>query len=177
MKEKEAIQLLKKHSTGPKELKIVLGHSKAVQKLALEIAAKINKAGKSTADVQFIRVAAILHDIGRFEHPPGKQAILHGIAGAKILKKSRLPLKYRRVCTNHLGAGITKADIKKQKLPLPLNDYMPRTIEEKIICYADRCIDGTKRVPIKKDIERLKRYGAAGRLVKLHEEMLHLMRK
>jgi uncharacterized protein len=177
MEEKEAIQLLKKHSTGKRELKIVLAHSRAVQKLALEIAGRINRAGKRKADTHFIRTAALLHDIGRFEHPPWKQAILHGVAGARILKKEGLPAAYQKVCMNHLGAGITKADIRKQRLPLPLADYVPRTIEEKIICYADRRIDGAKRVPIGNDIERLKRYGAAERLIRLHEEMQRLMKK
>jgi len=181
MEEKEAIQLLKRYSTGQRELKIVLAHSKAVQKLALEIAVKINKAGKRKADIKFIRNAALLHDIGRFEHPPWKHAILHGVAGAKILKKEGLPLKYQKVCENHLGAGITKSDVIKQKLPLPTKDYVPKTIDEKIICYADRQIYTTekssKRVPIEEDIKRLKRYGAAERLIKLRDEMESLMKK
>jgi uncharacterized protein len=34
--------------------------------------------------------------------------------------------------------GITTADIKQQKLPVPQREMLPLTIEEQIICYADK---------------------------------------
>ena len=46
--------------------------------------------------------------------------------------------RHARVCERHTGAGLTKHDIISQKLPLPEEDFLPETIEEKLICYADK---------------------------------------
>jgi putative nucleotidyltransferase with HDIG domain len=78
--EKKAIELLKNHSADEKSFNKVLAHSKKVQEIALRLAHWIDG-----VDVEFIRVASLLHDIGRFECPPGKGTIYHGICGARIL--------------------------------------------------------------------------------------------
>ena len=46
--------------------------------------------------------------------------------------------RYARVCERHTGAGITVHDIESRNLPLPRRDFLPETIEEQIICYADK---------------------------------------
>lgn len=178
MDEKRAIEILRKHSTSEKDFKIVLAHSKAMQKIALDIARKVNKAGKRKADAQFIRAAAILHDIGRFEYPPWKCPVRHGVAGEQILKKEGLGRKYQRVCSTHLGAGITAADVRRQKLPIPAKDYMPRTVEEKILCYADRRVKLTRPIRIGTELKRAAKYGKAAveRLQKLHDEIECMMK-
>ena len=43
-----------------------------------------------------------------------------------------------RVCERHTGTGLTSATIKALQLPLPPADYCPETIEEQLICYADK---------------------------------------
>ena len=43
-----------------------------------------------------------------------------------------------RVAERHTGAGLTIDDIDHQQLPLPHKDYLPETILEKLICYADK---------------------------------------
>ncbi len=168
MNEKQAIKLLKKNSTDKKSLNIVLKHSKAVQKLALKFA-KLHK----YTDIGFIKTACILHDIGRFRCPPGKLTIRHGIEGAKILRKHKLP-KHARVAERHLGAGIKKSEIIRQKLPLPKKDFIPKTIEEKIITIADSLIAGNKVLSLKKTAERFskevnKRCG--NNIIKLYNEV------
>lgn len=151
MKEREAIELLKKYSADKKSFNIVLKHSKAVQKLALKFAELHKK-----ADKKFIKTACILHDIGRFRCPPGPKTLFHGIEGAKILRKNKLP-KHARVAERHLGAGIKKKDIISQKLPLPKKDFIPRSIEEKIITIADSLIERNKVISLKKTVERFTR--------------------
>nr|WP_207712825.1 hypothetical protein [Desulfofundulus sp. TPOSR] len=42
------------------------------------------------------------------------------------------------VCERHVGAGITKDEIKERCLPLPPRDMVPITLDEQIICYADK---------------------------------------
>ncbi len=147
--EKKAIALLKKYAPNEKKFKLVLAHSKSVQKVALRIAKNID------CDKDFIKTASILHDIGRFKYLK-KDTIKHGVYGAKILRKHKL-LRHANVCERHLGAGITKKDIKDQKLPLPKKCFIPLTKEEYIIAHADNLVFGTKEVPFKKVFERFQK--------------------
>ena len=55
-----------------------------------------------------------------------------------MLRSEGLPERYARVCERHTGAGLTLEDILSQNLPLPHRDLQPETIEEKLICYADK---------------------------------------
>ena len=43
----------------------------------------------------------------------------------------------------HTGAGLTKKEIIEQELPLPQQDFLPETTEEKLICYADKFFSKT----------------------------------
>ncbi len=149
--EKEAIALLRKYSKSKKDFNAVLKHSKAVQKVALRIAKKIKN-----IDIEFIKTASLLHDIGRFRCHPGKFSYKHGIVGANILRKEGLK-KHALVAERHLGAGISKKDIKEQKIKLPLKDYLPRTKEEKIIAHADNLIAGSKEISLRRTIERFRK--------------------
>ena len=36
------------------------------------------------------------------------------------------------------GTGITREQIERQQLPLPPADYIPQSLEEQIVCYADK---------------------------------------
>ena len=143
--EKEAVELLRKYSTNDESFNRVLSHSKAVQNLALEIAKEVKK--NHDVDICFVKTASLLHDIGRFKCYK-KNSIRHGVEGGKILSKEGLA-KYARIAETHIGVGITKKDIKKYKLNLPLRDFVPETTEEKIIAYADNLIFGSKRIKIK----------------------------
>ncbi len=64
--------------------------------------------------------------------------------------------KIGRVCSHHTGAGITKEEIAEQQLPLPLQDFMPETLEEKVICYADKFFSKT-RPKEEKSLEHVER--------------------
>lgn len=116
-------------------------HSEHVKDKAIEIA---KSKPRLKANIDFLREAAMLHDIGiimcyaprihcRGEH----QYIEHGYLGAEILKGEGL-LQHALVCERHTGTGITSEMIKKQNLPLPDRDMIPVSIEEQIICYADK---------------------------------------
>ncbi len=147
--EKEAIRLLKRHADSEEDFKGVLRHSKAVQKLALNIGRKVKD-----VDLDFIKTASLLHDIGRFRCKPGsKEGVRHGICGAGILRKEGLR-DYALVAERHLGPGISKEDIAEQGLDLPLKDYIPISNEEKIITHADNLISDYKRISVEGAAER-----------------------
>lgn len=120
---------------------IFIAHSRQVA----DKAKKICIAKGLDLPLQEVETAAMLHDIGIFMtdapsiHCYGTHHyIKHGILGAELLRQNGIDEKYARVAERHTGAGITIEDIKRQNLPLPLQDYCPETLLEKLICYADK---------------------------------------
>jgi uncharacterized protein len=184
--EKQALQILKsaqnikKNCKDKVALNKILNHSKNVQRLAFKIAKEIKKEGHKV-DLNFIKTASLLHDIGRFKCPPSskRNAIRHGIEGAKLLRRYNLD-NYALVAERHLGVGISKKDIKKQKLKLPLNDYLPMSIEEKVITYADNLVSDNEIKDINYVIKRFKKEIGeyiVERIIKLHNEIEELRGK
>lgn len=126
---------------------ILMVHSRKVADKALEIVDSHPELG---ADRQFVEEAAMLHDIGIFMtdaagiHCFGdKPYICHGTLGAELLRKEGYP-RHALVCERHTGAGLSLADIERQQLPIPHRDLLPVSIEEKIICFADKFYSKTK---------------------------------
>ncbi len=147
---------------------ILLRHSTDVARRALKIA-KAHPELK--ADEKLLWEAAMLHDIGicRVDAPSifcygTEPYIRHGILGAEILRAEGLPL-HARVAERHTGTGLTAAEIERQNLPLPHQDFTPESIEEQIICYADKYYSKT-RLDIEKTPEQairsLEKFGSDG---------------
>ncbi len=131
----------KYYDPGSKAYHFLIHHSRLVAGKAVETAGKVRHLGP---DVSFIEEAAILHDIGIFYTNAPKLGcfgyrdyLCHGYLGRELLEKEGLP-RHALVCERHVGMGITLQDIKDNSLPLPLRDMMPLSIEEKIICFADK---------------------------------------
>lgn len=139
-----AIRLLDKYFSDKRAFDVVLKHSFAVRDAALDIASKINDNSKVLVDVDLVRIGALLHDIGRSKYPPGPGSILHGLEGYNILVGEGL-YSLALFARNHVGFGIYDYDIRLQHLPLPDGNYVPETIEQKIVSYADNLIFGSRR--------------------------------
>ena len=125
---------------------LLINHSRSVANKALAIALAHPELH---VDLQFIAEAAMLHDIGIFLcHAPDigcfgvSDYICHGYLGAELLQKEGFP-RHARVCERHTGTGITMQMITEQNLPLPLRDMIPVTLEEQIICFADKFFSKT----------------------------------
>ncbi len=138
---------------------ILLVHSRAVADKALAIA---RNHPELQADEQFIEEAALLHDIGivRVNAPAiacvGEEPyICHGILGAEILRAEGLE-RHALVCERHTGTGLTLQQIIAQQLPLPHRDMQPVSIEEQIICFADKFFSKT-RLESEKSVEQARR--------------------
>lgn len=120
---------------------ILIEHSSMVMAKALAVAEHVRHL---SPDLIFIKEAAMLHDIGIFfVNAPelgchgDNPYICHGYLGRELLEKGGFPL-HALVCERHIGTGISIADIDALNLPLPRRDMRPLTVEEKIICYADK---------------------------------------
>jgi len=140
---------------------ILLEHSRVVTKKALAVAVNVKHLNP---DIEFIKEAGMLHDIGIYlTHDPeikcfgDKPYVAHGYLGRDILEKEGFK-KHALVCERHVGVGITINDIKKYNLPLPLRDMIPLSIEEKIICFADKFYTKNKcTLTQEKSIEEIKK--------------------
>ena len=138
----DTIKLLKKYYAPESPAFLLLvRHSRMVAAKALSIGGRLSRVAP---DLRFIEEAAMLHDIGiLFTNEPAigcfgeKSYLCHGYLGREILEKEGFP-RHALVCERHVGVGITLKDIEDNNLPLPLRDMMPVSIEEQIICYADK---------------------------------------
>lgn len=131
----------KYYSKGSTGYDILVEHSTHVSEKAVAIARKVPHLNP---DPEFIRDAAMLHDIGIYQtHAPYLECygqhpyIFHGILGRTILENEGYP-SHALVCERHTGAGISVDDIRGQNLGLPARDMCPVSIDEQIICYADK---------------------------------------
>ena len=172
--EKEAKALLKKYSTSIEDYRNILKHGLAVKKAALILAKAIVKKGHKI-DLDLIKTGSILHDIGYFIASwNGPDFIRHGVEGGKILRKEGLP-KHAKIAENHIGPGLIKEEIVACKFKLPKKDFLPKTIEEKIICYIDKLVFDDRLGTLKEVVEKFERKKlprtAKERLIKLHNEM------
>lgn len=144
-----------------KELKTPLSvrrHSEKVADKAIEIAQKIKKV---QVDINLVEIGALLHDIGRTQ----THSFKHALTGGKILKQRGFSKKLARICETHILGGLDKEDAKK--IGLPEKDYLPLTLEEKIICLADKHMAGTREVSIQERFNRwFRKYGKTELLLK-----------
>ncbi len=163
----QAIQILKQQNCPPQ----VINHCLAVTSLALEIAAKLQKRGIQI-DSALVEAGAILHDLGRAK----SHEVNHGLVGAQMAESLGLSQAIVDIIKRHVGAGITEAEAAWLKWPR--DNYVPTTLEEKVVCYADKRIDHDKVTSIEDEICKLESKGfveAAERVRNLHNEITHLL--
>ncbi len=155
---KEALSLLKKYQVSQR----VMEHVMAVHDYAMEIASRVD------CDRELVEAGALLHDIGRCR----SHGIDHAIIGAEILRKEGVDERVVRIVERHVGSGLTMEEAKS--LGLPPKDYVPKTIEEKIVCHVDNLIGGAERVSIQDTIEMARKKwfpGSVDRLIRMHFEV------
>jgi len=113
-----------------------------------------------------VEAGALLHDIGRSQ----TQLVNHGDVGAQILEKEGLDRIVVEIVRRHVGAGISAEEAAA--LGFPPGDYIPRTLEQKIVCFADKMLDGDKARPFEEEVKRFVKKGHdVQRLRKLKEDV------
>lgn len=144
----------------------VIIHCCTVEAVAKEMASRI-----AGADHDLVCAGALLHDIGRsVDH-----SIMHAYIGSQIVKAHGLPDSIVNIVRKHTGAGLDDEDVRE--MGLPPGDYMPSTLEEKIVAHADNMVSDNKVVSHTHSVEKLRNKGAdrgADRIEALHRELSEL---
>ena len=96
----------------------------------------------------------------------------------EIAQSLNLPESVVAIIECHIGGGIT--DDEAKELGWPVKNYLPTTLEEKLVTYADKLIEGCRVVPIEQTVEKFSRelgenHPAIDRIIKLHKELFPLI--
>ncbi len=134
--------------------RLLIKHSRQVADRALLI---VDKHRELPVDRMFIEEAAMLHDIGIFRcdapsiYCYGPEPYLkHGPIGGEILRQEGFP-RHARVAERHTGTG--------------LPGFEPETLEEQIVCYADKFYSKSRPdrvLTVSETAQSLERFGQEG---------------
>lgn len=156
----------------------VIDHCRTVAEYAKEKAIKIRenaviKGDAVNIDINTVFIGGLLHDIGRSK----THGIFHAVEGASIAVENGLDEKLVRIIERHIGAGIPKEEASG--LGLPVKDYMPVTIEEKIVAQADNLVFGDRIGNMEELIMDLRRKNLDEkiilRFIKLNDEITAML--
>jgi uncharacterized protein (TIGR00295 family) len=145
----------------------VFNHVKTVHQFAVIIGNRFIEQGH-IVNMPLIEAGALLHDIGRSK----THGLAHALAGCEIAERFGLPDDLISIIRNHIGAGITKEEAVNNGLPF--EDYIPVTLEEKIVAAADNLAAGDRLQTIRQHEANLLKKGileGAKRCVTLHREL------
>lgn len=163
----QALQLLHENHCSAN----VIAHCEAVAKLSKETAEICQKKGW-VVNVELVEIGALLHDLGRSK----THSVHHVVEGVEIAKKAGLPEQVIAIIKRHVGGGITSAEAIE--LGWPKDNYVPVTLEEKIVSYADKLVETSERIPIEMTVNRLREEkldAAADRVQKIHDEIAQIV--
>lgn len=156
----EAEELLRKEGCSGE----IIAHSRCVCEYAVLIASR------AKADVQLVSCAAMLHDIGRSR----THGISHGIVGADILRRHGIEENIVCAVERHVGAGIDSGEA--ERLGLPARDYLPQSLEEKIVCLADSLVSGEKIITLEELLSYYRKMGLESSIMRFMEMYGELQR-
>jgi len=126
--------------------KNVIDHCIVVSNLATAIAKACERRG-IPVDIKLVEIASLLHDAGRSV----THDVRHGVIGSALARANGFDERIMHVIETHVGAGIP-AD-EAEAIGLPKRDFMPQTMEEKIVAYADKLVKGKKRIGVDEVLE------------------------
>ena len=163
------LDLITVHYPVENELKeTLLQHSEAVAQKAIWIA---DRHPELKLDTTFLYEAAMLHDIGIYlTNAKGincfgsEPYICHGYLGGNLVRQAGFS-RHALVCERHTGAGISLRQIVEQQLPVPHREMVPESLEEQVICFADKFFSKThlnKEKSVEGALKSISKYGEEG---------------
>jgi uncharacterized protein (TIGR00295 family) len=157
----EAMALHRKYGSNER----TVAHCQGCARISRLLAEKAAERG-NMVNQEAVNAGALLHDIGRSQ----TQLVNHGFVGAQIWEKEGVDGIVVEIVRRHVGAGISGEEAAK--LGFPAGDYIPRTLEQKIVCFADKMLDGDKARPFEQEVQRFVKKGHdVQRLKKLKEDV------
>ena len=146
--EREALALHRKHGSN----EILVRHCQTVAEVARVLCGGLAEAGREV-DADAVAAGALLHDIGRNRTP----TVRHGLAGAEILEAEGVDAVVVEMVKRHVGAGLSQDEARR--LGLPDMDFVPRTIEQRVVCFADKMVSTEEVRPFREEVDRFVRKG------------------
>ncbi len=146
--EREALALHKKYGSNVH----VVGHCQGCARISKVLCERAAAEGH-LVDEEVALAGALLHDIGRSQ----TQLVNHGFVGAGMLEKEGVDSVVVEIVRRHVGAGISPEEAVA--LGFPPGDYVPRTLEQKIVCFADKMLDGERARPFEEEVKRFVKKG------------------
>ncbi|GIH14826.1 HDIG domain-containing metalloprotein [Rugosimonospora africana] len=138
--DKQIRALHERYAPTPEAFELVYTHCEIV----CAVAEQLLGGYRSALDVELVRAGCLLHDIGvyRLFGAGGEldhdNYIRHGVLGHALLRELGFPEPLCRFCSHHTGVGVSRHDVLRQELPLPVDDYLAETDEERLVMYADK---------------------------------------
>jgi len=146
--EGQAVELHRHHGSSD----VVVEHCRTVATVACALAAEIKGHGKEV-DVKVVNAGALLHDIGRSR----TQTVRHGLEGAEMIERDGVDKVVVDIVRKHVGAGLSPEEARS--LGLPDLDYIPRTLEERVVCFADKMVDSKRIRPFEIEVQKFVKKG------------------
>ncbi len=147
----------------------LIAHTKAVFRITSLLVALFRRKGV-LINADLALKGAVLHDIGRVK----THDVAHGVVGASLARQMGFPEAIVRIIERHVGAGIPLEEAVK--IGLPPKDYLPESLEEKIVCYADKLVEGSRCTGLGRALLTLSKslspdHPSLPRLCRLHKEI------
>ena len=150
----------------------IIAHSTTVCELSTLIADSITRKNPNLVSLPHIKAGALLHDIGR----SALHSIHHACAGAAICRSHQIDENICNIVLRHIGAGILASEARE--LGLPPVDYIPISLEEKVVAHADNLVMEMRIISIQKRMQTAQKKGispvAIRRMIELHHEINEL---
>ncbi len=153
----------------------LIRHSEKVVEVTKSLIERL-KEKRIHVNEELLLSGAMLHDIGRTK----THGVEHGFMGANILRERGYPEELALIAERHVGGGLGKSEAKK--IMGVERDLSPRSIEEKIVSYADKLVDVSQQIPFSRVLKYYRRkFGpnhlSVKRLLRLEKEVQTLLSK
>jgi uncharacterized protein (TIGR00295 family) len=146
--ERQALSLHEKYGSNEQ----IVEHCKTVARASMVLSEALAARGKAV-DKRAVLAGALLHDIGRTRtHEVG-----HGHVGASMLEKEGVDVVVVEIVRRHVGAGISPEEAVA--LGFPKGDYIPRTLEQMVVCFSDKMVSSDSVRPFEEEVRRFARKG------------------
>jgi uncharacterized protein len=138
---KEIEALHRKYAPSDIAFQEVWQHCTIVRDIALE---RVASKQLEAIEKDLVAVGCMLHDIGVYllylpdGSPDIPHYIRHGVLGYELLKQEGFTEMLCRFASCHTGVGLTAEEIRTHNLPLPQQDFLAETDEERLVMYADK---------------------------------------